>query len=228
MLAKVRRYRPSHAVVVAYLALFVALGGSGYAAVRVNGKNIKNRTIAGKKLRKNTLTGKEIKESRLGKVPATRDADRAAVADTSHTLEGLHASAFLAAGAKAANADKLDGLDSASFFDRCRAGTMRFAGACFETDVRAVTSNLNGAGLTCALEGARLPTFPELTAFATQTGTLLGAASGLNGQWEWTSEVQGTAPAGETVANRPSGSLTYDSFAISTALHFRCVKPLTN
>jgi len=228
MLAKTRRYRPSHAVVVAYLALFVALGGSGYAAVRINGKNIRNRTIGGRKLKKNTLTGKEIKESRLGKVGIAADADRAAVADTSHTLEGLRASAFLPRGARAANSDKLDGLDSPSFLDRCRAGTVKFAGACFETDVRSVTNNLNGAGATCALDGARLPTFPELTAFATQTGALLGATGGADTQWEWTSAVYGNAPAGVTVANRPSGTFTYDAFVIATPLHFRCVHPLTN
>jgi hypothetical protein len=35
-----RRRRPSHATVVAYLALFVALGGTSYAAIRVTGRNV--------------------------------------------------------------------------------------------------------------------------------------------------------------------------------------------
>jgi len=37
MFAKLRP-RLNHATVVAYLALFVALGGSSYAAVKLNGK----------------------------------------------------------------------------------------------------------------------------------------------------------------------------------------------
>lgn len=61
--------RPSPAMVVALVALFVALGGSGYAAVQLSGKNLKNRSVAGKKLKNNTLTGKQIRESRLGTVP---------------------------------------------------------------------------------------------------------------------------------------------------------------
>jgi hypothetical protein len=78
---------PGHATVVAYLALFVALGGSSYAALSINGRNIENASIAGKKLknrtidrgkvRRNALTGAEIrdrslltKDFRPGELPA--------------------------------------------------------------------------------------------------------------------------------------------------------------
>jgi hypothetical protein len=79
------RPRLNHATVVAYLALFVALGGSSFAAVMISGDNIQNKSIAGKKLenrtikrgkiRKNTLTGVEINESRLGRVPSATNAN---------------------------------------------------------------------------------------------------------------------------------------------------------
>jgi hypothetical protein len=91
---------------VALLALFVALGGSGYAAVSLNGKNIQNRSIAGKKLRPNTLGGTEINEVKLGLVPRAGNAN---------LLTGLGPDAFLAASGKATDADRLDGEDSASF-----------------------------------------------------------------------------------------------------------------
>ena len=51
------------------IALFVALGGTSYAAVVINGKNIKNRSIPAVKMKKNTLGGTEINESKLGAVP---------------------------------------------------------------------------------------------------------------------------------------------------------------
>jgi hypothetical protein len=51
---------------VALIALFVSLGGSGYAAVKINGKSLKNRSVAGKKLRKSAVTGKEVKNRSLG------------------------------------------------------------------------------------------------------------------------------------------------------------------
>ena len=47
--------RPSPSMSVALIALFIALGGTGYAAVKINGKNIKNGTISGKKLKNRTL-----------------------------------------------------------------------------------------------------------------------------------------------------------------------------
>ncbi len=47
----------SFANVVAVLALFVALGGVGYAAKKINGKSIANNSIPAKKLKKSVLTG---------------------------------------------------------------------------------------------------------------------------------------------------------------------------
>jgi hypothetical protein len=61
---------------MASLALFIALGGGAYAAVQVNGKNIRPRSIAGKKLKNNTLGGKQIYERRLGPVPRAAGAIR--------------------------------------------------------------------------------------------------------------------------------------------------------
>jgi hypothetical protein len=62
---------------IALLALFVALGGTGYAATTISGKSIQNGTISGKKLKKNTLGGRQVKESKLGKVRSARHADTA-------------------------------------------------------------------------------------------------------------------------------------------------------
>jgi hypothetical protein len=62
----VRFQRPSPAMAVALIALFVALGGSGYAAVKISGANLTNRSVAGKKLKKSAVTGKEVKNRSLG------------------------------------------------------------------------------------------------------------------------------------------------------------------
>src|SRR5512133_3817503 len=75
MLAKLRS-RLTYANVMATLAVFIALGGSSYAALTISGSQIENRTVSGKKLKRNTLGGKEIKESRLGKVRRAKRADR--------------------------------------------------------------------------------------------------------------------------------------------------------
>jgi hypothetical protein len=60
VLAKLRSYRPSHATVVAYLALFVALGGSSYAAVKLGKNSVKGRNIAA-----NAVTSPKVKNGSL-------------------------------------------------------------------------------------------------------------------------------------------------------------------
>jgi len=54
------RSRLSSAHLISLLALFVALGGTGYAAARINGKNIKSNTISGKKLKNRTLSTRKL------------------------------------------------------------------------------------------------------------------------------------------------------------------------
>src|SRR5262249_35037840 len=52
--------RPSHATVVAYLALFVALGGGAYAAGQLD-KN----SVGSKQLKKNAVTSLKVKDGSL-------------------------------------------------------------------------------------------------------------------------------------------------------------------
>jgi len=107
---------PSPSMLVAVLALFVALGGSSYAALHVGSRQIANNSVQsvdirnnsvrgadirsqavhstdvrdndlrGRDIRSNTITGDDILESSLGTVPAARDAQ---------TLAGRAPSAFL-------------------------------------------------------------------------------------------------------------------------------------
>ena len=84
MLEKLRQHL-TYANVTATLALFIALGGSSYAALRVGSREIADNSIRSRDvnnhsltrhdLARNTLDGSVIRESRLGRVP------RAAVAD---------------------------------------------------------------------------------------------------------------------------------------------------
>ena len=56
---------PSHSTVVAYLALFVAVGGSAYAVTQIDSGDIRNRSIQGKDVARDTLGGKQINEAKL-------------------------------------------------------------------------------------------------------------------------------------------------------------------
>jgi hypothetical protein len=100
-LSRLRRHL-SYANVVASVALFAALGGSAYAASKINGGSIVNQSIAGKKLKNGTVTSKQIKAgtitskqvaanslsssvinvSTLGTVPSAQTAVTATTAET--------------------------------------------------------------------------------------------------------------------------------------------------
>src|SRR3954451_19996397 len=84
--------RSGHATVVAYLALFLAVGGGTFAVAKgtkINGAKLKKRSVAGAKLKKNTITGTEVNENKLGKVPSAGSADTAGTANSAKVAESL-------------------------------------------------------------------------------------------------------------------------------------------
>jgi hypothetical protein len=61
-----RRLRsPWHATAVAYLALFMAMGGTAYAAVQWTGANIADGSLTGADVAPNSLTGASIQDGSL-------------------------------------------------------------------------------------------------------------------------------------------------------------------
>src|SRR3954453_4623763 len=99
----------TYANVMSTLAVFIALGGSSYAAVRINGARIKSHSIPAIKLKRNSLTGREIRESKLGRVP------------------------------RAALADRIGGLTADDLLDRCPLDTFPIADVCVERTPRPAT-----------------------------------------------------------------------------------------
>ncbi len=60
-----RKFVPSPAMIVACLALLLAIGGSAYAASKINGKQIKQNTVTGKQIKESTLKG--VKKAKKAK-----------------------------------------------------------------------------------------------------------------------------------------------------------------
>ena len=113
--------RLTYANVVATLALFVALGGTGYASHLITSKDIQNRTIKGGDVRKNALGGTEINERKLKTVPRAARAQTAAGADVSKQAETANQATTAGSANSAAIADlardanTLAGQGAASF-----------------------------------------------------------------------------------------------------------------
>jgi hypothetical protein len=133
------RRRLTYANVMSTLAVFIALGGSSYAAVTISGSSIKNRSISGRKLRHNTVTGYVIRESTLARVPRAR------------------------------NADRLGGLSAADLKIKCPRDTFPIADVCAERTPRAATSYSSAVLQCLQVgtpqgPGRRLPSHGELLA----------------------------------------------------------------
>jgi hypothetical protein len=201
----------SYANVVATLALFIALGGTSYAVLRVgsadvvdnslrskdirNGtirsRDVNNRGLRARDLRRNTLGSAVVKESALGVVP------------------------------RATNADRVGGATADNLRVRCPTQTVAKAGVCIERSPRAPDGFL-GAINQCDNAGRGLATMPELDRFARSNGPLP--------QSEWTSSVyqdpdNGANPADqlETVLVSGFGQVGYDRVNAAVQHAFRCV-----
>ncbi len=71
---RIRQHRPSPALAVAFVALFVALGGVALAATSIDGTTIKLGSEPGNRLAANSVTGRQIKESTLRTVGRAKSA----------------------------------------------------------------------------------------------------------------------------------------------------------
>ena len=113
-MSRIASRRPSASLVIACLALFVALGGVGYAAATIGSaaivdnsirsKDVRNNDLRGKDVRTNTLKGADVDESSLGQVPSAANADSAATA--AHAANADNATNA----SQAANADTVGGV----------------------------------------------------------------------------------------------------------------------
>jgi hypothetical protein len=144
----------SYANVIATAAVFIALGGSSYAALTITGADVRNGSLTKRDLKKNTLDGSRIRESRLAKVPRARDADR---------LNGAPASRFLV---------------------RCPEGTVPVSDVCVETTARSPLPYGSAAvaceGVNRdATPGRRLPSHDELLTAIGEPGVSLAAGGEL-------------------------------------------------
>ena len=88
------RLRPSPAMVVAFIALFVAIGGSSYAVTRfptnsVGSKQLRKNAVTGAKVKNGSLTAADIRVSSLAGVASAASATNATNAGHATAAAGL-------------------------------------------------------------------------------------------------------------------------------------------
>jgi hypothetical protein len=223
---------PSPALVVAGLALFVALGGTVYAAkkARIDGKAVKVKSLPGNRLKLRSIaanrlkpgvlkgalgaaagpiTGAEIDELTLGQVP---EAAHALSADTAQSAVDAQTAVNAV---NAVNAQSVNGHGAG-----CLPGTQQFAGACWQTFTSETAVSAPAAATSCAVQGGTLPEALQLAAFSQQPGVVL------DGGTEWASDITSyTAPDLYSVSTVSSASVVASTASTNTR-KFRCVIPL--
>ncbi|MEA2347734.1 MAG: hypothetical protein QOG62_1521 [Thermoleophilaceae bacterium] len=122
--------KPSPALVLAFAALFVALGGAALAATAkknsVATKSIRDLAVTTPKLAADAATGDKVLESSLGQVPSAASAD---------------------------NAAKLGGESPAKYQKFCEAGTVKGSIVIDTSTLAAGNAYHNAIGFNCAAPG---------------------------------------------------------------------------
>jgi hypothetical protein len=141
------RNRLSFANIVSVVALFVALGGSSYAAIKVTGKNVQDSSLTGRDVKNSSLTTSDVKDRSLlaadfkpGQLPGGAEGPKGdkgekgdtGTVDTSNFYDKAASDGrFLGLHAKADDADQLDGRDASGFIQG--SGGMLFVRKTFAT-----------------------------------------------------------------------------------------------
>lgn len=129
--------RITSAHIIAALALFVALGGSAYAVNKIDGSDIRDRSLTSREFKSNSVNGRVVKERSLGAVP------------------------------RAQNSARLAGQPASSYLDSCPSGTKGMVGTCIELQPHPAASYRSAAFDCSLIDnrerlGRRLPTHQEL------------------------------------------------------------------
>ncbi len=223
---------PSPALVVSALALFVALGGTVYAAkkARIDGKAVRVKSLPGNRVKlrsipanrlkagvlgrleadqRQQITGAEINELTLGQVP---EAAHAEAADTAKSA--VDAETALNA-VNAITAQSINGHTAG-----CLPGTEQFAGACWQASASESAVSAPAAATSCAVQGGSLPEALQLAAFSQQPGITLASTD------EWSSDITNMSDENIFAVVTVSASTDYDYTSYANARRYRCVLPL--
>lgn len=189
------RAKLTYANVMSTVAVFVALGGSSYAALTITGRDVKNSSLTYKDLKRNTLGGTRVKESRLGTVPRAR------------------------------NSARVGGLSASRLLLKCPAGMLPTTGTCTETAARAAApygialGECQRAG-TPRGPGRRLPTHQELLGAVAYEQILLSPGGELTSNVYPTSD---SAPLNVLVMTSEGGATATTPNTFAGRRPYRCV-----
>ena len=202
------RDKLTYANVMASAAVFIALGGSAYAALRVPPNSVGTRqlkagavttgklageAVTAAKVAEHSLTGQDISLPALGTVPMAADASQASNSDT----VGGH---------------------SAS----CPANTTLIRGLCFDSQSNPEAPNLEAAALDCAAKGGYLPSPMQLYS----TKAVLNLGDGVGTEKRFTDDLYSKVGEGKYSTIVIDGAGAVEEQEITQPASYMCVYPL--
>ncbi len=199
--------RNAPALAVAGIALFVALGGSVYAARRghrINGEAVRAKSLPGNRLKVKSVPGNRLKPHSIAAGALRPGAIAAAVqpsasapltgaaidestlgkvpeavhADSADTAQSAIDAQTALNAVNAIDAQKVNGYGAG-----CGPGTVLFTGSCWQASSSGAAVSAPQAALECAKQGGALPEALQLAAFAQQPSVSLNKGD------EWSSDV---------------------------------------
>jgi hypothetical protein len=190
------RSRITYANLTATLALFVALGGTSYAAVQLSGRDIRAHSLTSRNYQRNSVNGAAVKEKSLGTVPKAREAVR------------------------------LDGVEAERLLVRCPEGTIPAADTCIEIQVHPPAPLHSAMLECAAIEsqsgpGRRLPTYNELAIALTHEQIALAAGGELTSQVYPSATAPGEVEA--LYVTSKAGNVALSADTDPGAKSYRCV-----
>jgi hypothetical protein len=210
MIARLRD-RLTYGNVVATIALFVALGGTSYAVMRVGSDDVVDNSLRSRDIRNNSVRGRDVRDRTL----QARDVRPNALGP------GAIRESELGTVPRATDSERVGGLGVNDLKLRCPVGTLARAGVCIETSARAANGFLTATNV-CDQAGRGLPTMPQLDTFLALGGPLP--------QTEWTASVYRNPDNGpnpfdelEAVTLSGFGEVGYDRVYLAVQHAFRCV-----
>jgi hypothetical protein len=201
----------SYSNVIATLALFVALGGTSYAVLRVGSDDVVNNSLRSKDIRNYTIRSRDIHARTL----RARDIRRDSLGS------GVIKESGLGVVPRAADAESVGGATAEDLRVSCPAGTLAKAGVCIEATARTPDGFLAAVD-QCNRAGRGLVTMPQLDQVARSNGPL--------SQPEWTGSVYRNPMNGQTPVEQLEavvlsgfGDVSYDRVYLAVQHAFRCV-----
>jgi hypothetical protein len=221
---ELRRQAP--ALIVACVALVAALGGTVYAAAKINGKAIKVKSLPGNRLALKSIPGNRLKPGALSatlSAPGSIAGSQIDTATLAQVPSALHAdSADSARDAQTAlNAvNAIDAVKVNGHSAGCTPPARFFAGSCWQANHSQAAVSAPAAALSCATQGGELPSALALAAFSQQPGIALAAVD------EWTGDLTNASGLDAYAVFTVSAAGQVNFVASTTAKKYRCVIPL--